>query len=85
MKAWVEQILQNSKNRSFELNPKQQFYREFDQALQQASQPKNLQVNKDSFVRLEDLGLKAGISLREIASRKNTLLWAFSAAPSMTR
>jgi len=80
MKAWVEQILQSSRNRSYELNPKQLFYREFDQALQQASQPRPPQTSRDSFVRLEDLGLKAGISLGEIASRKKTLLWAYSKA-----
>jgi hypothetical protein len=78
MKVWVEQILQSSKNRSSELNPKQLFYREFDQALQQTSQPQTAQANRDSFIKLENLGLKAGISMGEIASRKKTLLWALS-------
>ena len=78
MKEWVEQILQNSKKRSFKPNARQLFYREFDQALRQVSYPQCQLRAGDRWMQLEDLGLKAGIPLDEISSRKKTLLYALS-------
>jgi len=81
MRGWIEKIIQDSKNRSIELNPKQQFYREFDRALQKASRPQIQGFIQDDCEKLEQLGLKAGLSQREMAFRKNLLLWTLSQSP----
>lgn len=80
MEELVQQIIQNSKAREKSMNPRQMFFREFDQALQLASQGLPQVAWNDLLMKLEQYGRQAGLSTGELASRKKTLFWTVAQA-----
>lgn len=77
MEALVNLIIQNSKSQDKGMNPRQIFFRDFDQLLKLATEGGSLEARMGQ---LEQYGRAAGISELELAQRKNTLQWTLEQA-----
>jgi|SoiMethySBSTD1v2_1073268.scaffolds.fasta_scaffold5433437_1 hypothetical protein len=80
MEDLVQKIIQYSKSKVRQLNPRQVFFREFDAALQLASRGMSHEEFTLRLMRLEQCGQEAGLSAGEMAQRKQTLLWTSAQA-----
>lgn len=80
MEQLVQQIILNSKSQSKSSNPRQMFFRQFDQAIQLAGRSQTSHDWSDCLNQLEQYGQAAGIPATEIARRKQTLLWTSAQA-----
>jgi len=80
MEALVELLIRDSQSQHRSKNPRQLFFREFDQLLKMASRTTTQANIEAELDQLEAFGRAAGISETELTSRKNTVLWTISQA-----